>query len=34
MVFSIELGADALMGDDVQLMLEVLNRMRPDPVGS
>jgi len=29
MVFSIELGADALMGDDVQLMLEVLNRMRP-----
>ena len=29
MVYSIELGADALMGDDVQLMLEVLNRMRP-----
>jgi hypothetical protein len=29
MVFSIELGADALMGDDVQLMLEILNRMRP-----
>jgi glycerophosphoryl diester phosphodiesterase len=29
MVFSIEVGADALMGDDVQLMLEVLNRMRP-----
>lgn len=29
LVFSIELGADALMGDDVQLMLEVLNRMRP-----
>jgi glycerophosphoryl diester phosphodiesterase len=29
MVFSIELGADALMGDDVQLMMEVLNRMRP-----
>ena len=29
MVFSIELGADALMGDDVKLMLEVLNRMRP-----
>lgn len=29
MVFSIECGADALMGDDVQLMLEVLNRMRP-----
>jgi len=28
-VFSIELGADALMGDDVQLMLEILNRMRP-----
>ena len=29
MLFSIELGADALMGDDVQLMLEVLNRMKP-----
>ena len=29
MVFSIEVGADALMGDDVKLMLEVLNRMRP-----
>ena len=29
MVMSIELGADALMGDDVQLMLEILNRMRP-----
>jgi len=29
MVFSIELGADALMGDDVQLMLDVINRMRP-----
>ncbi len=29
MVFSIEVGADALMGDDVQLMLDVLNRMRP-----
>jgi glycerophosphoryl diester phosphodiesterase len=29
MIFSIEAGADALMGDDVQLMLEVLNRMRP-----
>ena len=29
MVFSIEAGADALMGDDVQLMLEVLNHMRP-----
>ena len=29
MVFSIDLGADALMGDDVQLMLEILNRMRP-----
>ncbi|HEU0293153.1 MAG TPA: glycerophosphodiester phosphodiesterase family protein [Anaerolineales bacterium] len=29
MAFSIELGADALMGDDVQLMLEILNRMRP-----
>jgi glycerophosphoryl diester phosphodiesterase len=30
LVFSIELGADALMGDDVEKMLEVLNRMRPD----
>ena len=29
MVFSIECGADALMGDDVKLMLEVLNRLRP-----
>ena len=29
LVFSIEIGADALMGDDVQLMLEILNRMRP-----
>ena len=29
MLFSIELGADALMGDDVQLMLDILNRIRP-----
>lgn len=29
MLFSIEAGADALMGDDVELMLQVLNRMRP-----
>jgi glycerophosphoryl diester phosphodiesterase len=29
MVYSIDLGADALMGDDVELMIEVLNRMRP-----
>lgn len=29
MVSSLETGADALMGDDVQLMLEILNRMRP-----
>jgi glycerophosphoryl diester phosphodiesterase len=29
MLSSIELGADALMGDDVQLMLDVLNRIRP-----
>ena len=28
-VFSLEIGADALMGDDVQLMIETLNRMRP-----
>ena len=29
MVFSVEAGADALMGDDVKLMLEILNQMRP-----
>jgi glycerophosphoryl diester phosphodiesterase len=29
MVFSIECGADALMGDNVELMLEIINRMRP-----
>jgi glycerophosphoryl diester phosphodiesterase len=29
MVFSIECRADALMGDDVELMLEILNRIRP-----
>ena len=29
LVFSIEVGADALMGDDVQLMMDVLDRMRP-----
>jgi glycerophosphoryl diester phosphodiesterase len=29
LVLSIELGADAVMGDDVQLMLEILNRTRP-----
>jgi hypothetical protein len=29
MLFSLECGADALMGDDAQLMMEVLNRMRP-----
>jgi len=29
LVFSVEVGADAVMGDDVRLMLEVLNRMRP-----
>ena len=28
MVFSLECGADALMGDDVELMLQVLNRTR------
>ena len=28
-LFSLEMGADALMGDDVQLMLEILNRLRP-----
>ncbi len=27
--FSIEIGADAVMGDDVALMLQVLNRLRP-----
>jgi glycerophosphoryl diester phosphodiesterase len=29
LVLSVELGADAVMGDDVRLMLDVLNRMRP-----
>jgi glycerophosphoryl diester phosphodiesterase len=29
LLFSIDLGVDALMGDDVELMIEVLNRMRP-----
>ncbi len=29
MLFSIECGADALMGDDVQLMLDILNRVKP-----
>ena len=29
MLFSIDLGVDALMGDDAELMIEVLNRMRP-----
>jgi glycerophosphoryl diester phosphodiesterase len=29
LAFSVEVGADAVMGDDVRLMLEVLNRMRP-----
>jgi glycerophosphoryl diester phosphodiesterase len=29
MVFSINLGTDALMGDDAKLMVEILNRMRP-----
>lgn len=29
MVFSIDCGADALMSDDVKLMLETLDRMRP-----
>lgn len=29
LVFSVESGADAVMGDDVRLMLEVLNRLRP-----
>jgi glycerophosphoryl diester phosphodiesterase len=28
-VFSIDLGADAVMGDNVRLMLETLNRLRP-----
>jgi glycerophosphoryl diester phosphodiesterase len=32
MLFSLEVGADALMGDDVQFMLEVLNRMRVRPL--
>lgn len=29
MLFSMEVGADALMGDDAQLMVEILNRTRP-----
>ena len=29
MLFSINLGVDALMGDDAELMIKVLNRMRP-----
>ena len=29
LVFSLDLGADAVMGDDVELMLQVLNRIRP-----
>ena len=29
MLFSIDCGADALMGDDAKLMLEVLDRVRP-----
>ena len=29
LVFSIDLGADAVMGDDVELMIDVLNRIRP-----
>lgn len=29
LVFSVEVGADAVMGDDVELMLDVLDRMRP-----
>lgn len=29
MLLSLDLGADALMGDDVELMMDVLNRLRP-----
>ena len=29
LVFSIDLGVDAVMGDDVELMIQVLDRMRP-----
>jgi glycerophosphoryl diester phosphodiesterase len=29
LIFSIDLGADAVMGDDVERMIEVLNRIRP-----
>ena len=29
MLFSMEVGADALMGDDVELMIEILSRTRP-----
>jgi glycerophosphoryl diester phosphodiesterase len=30
LVYSVEIGADAVMGDDVRLMLEVLDRLRPN----
>lgn len=33
LVLSIELGADAVMGDDAQILLEVLDRMRPTEGG-
>jgi glycerophosphoryl diester phosphodiesterase len=29
LVYSIEMGADAVMGDDARLMLEILDRLRP-----
>ena len=29
LLFSLDLGADAVMGDDVELMINVLNRIRP-----
>jgi glycerophosphoryl diester phosphodiesterase len=31
MLSSLEAGADALMGDDITLMMELLNRLRPAP---
>jgi glycerophosphoryl diester phosphodiesterase len=33
LIVSIDVSADAVMGDDVQLMMEVLERMRPNTVG-
>lgn len=34
LVSSIEIGADAVMGDDIRLMIQVLDRLRPRPRSS